>query len=146
MDCSRFPALVYLLVLHLAHLPLPCCDGDNLVGASSAGRTCEVSLAVSDAGWDVDFVLLGLDPPDDTDEEPFDSTPESPELPFLIRASIPNELRANTAVASATDLPAVETRAILDAAVRSASWVGFSSDGGFFAPGSLRVMIGVATC
>ena len=64
----RSRLLVWAVVLHLAHVPVPVCDGDDETHA--AGRPAR-------ALWDVDLLLLGADPPDDTDSGPLDETPEN---------------------------------------------------------------------
>jgi hypothetical protein len=59
-----------LLASHL-HLPVPVWDGDD-VARRGPDRACPAEASANE----VDFVLLGLDPPEDPDEGPLDATPD----------------------------------------------------------------------
>lgn len=54
------------------HVPFPVFDGDNLKSGQSRPA---VTTYVSDV-YDVDFILLGCNPPDDSDDGPVDDDPE----------------------------------------------------------------------
>lgn len=54
------------------HLPMPIGDGDDLKSGQSRTVT-----ATQRPGWDIDFILLGCDPPDDCDDGPIDDDPEN---------------------------------------------------------------------
>lgn len=77
----RFRLLVLVLALHLAHVPVPMWGaGDALEACSSstvAGRIAGLCC------WDLDLLLLGIDPPENLDEGPIDSDPESPRAEFF---------------------------------------------------------------
>jgi hypothetical protein len=55
------------------HVPFPVFDGDNL----RSGESRPFTATSTDDAYDVDFVLLGCDPPDDSDDGPFDDDPEN---------------------------------------------------------------------
>lgn len=60
------------MVATIMHVPFPVFDGDNL----KSGQTRSVlTTHVSDI-YDVDFILLGCNPPDDSDDGPVDDDPE----------------------------------------------------------------------
>lgn len=64
--------LVLWTVAAAVHLPMPVGDGDDLKsGESLFARAAPASC------WDIDFILLGCDPPDDCDDGPVDDDPES---------------------------------------------------------------------
>ena len=69
------------------HLPVPVGDGDNLKSGESL-----LARAAHSSCWDVDFILLGCDPPDDCDDGPVDDDPESssgsPLRSYLVHASV----------------------------------------------------------
>ena len=54
------------------HVPFPVFDGDNL---KSGQNRSVLTTYVSDF-YDVDFILLGCNPPDDSDDGPMDDDPE----------------------------------------------------------------------
>ena len=54
------------------HAPFPVFDGDNL----RSGETPLYPAASTFDAFDVDFVLLGCDLPDDSDDGPIDDDPE----------------------------------------------------------------------
>ena len=65
--------MVAYLVASTVHAPIPVFDGDNL----KSGETQSASLTTSSGdGFDMDFILLGCDPPDDSDDGPVDDDPE----------------------------------------------------------------------
>ena len=55
------------------HLPIPVFDGDNL----KSGEACPATAISQVDAYDVDFILLGCDLPDDTDDGPVDDDPEN---------------------------------------------------------------------
>ncbi|HAH48766.1 hypothetical protein [Gimesia sp.] len=61
------------MVATAVHAPFPVCDGDNL----ASGQTVSLHIAVLDQSFDLDFVLLGCDLPDDFDDGPLDIDPEN---------------------------------------------------------------------
>tara|TARA_R110002095_G_scaffold30689_4_gene29805 strand:- start:3090 stop:3494 length:405 start_codon:yes stop_codon:yes gene_type:complete len=61
------------MVATAVHAPFPVCDGDNL----ASGQTVSLHFAVLDQSFDLDFVLLGCDLPDDFDDGPLDIDPEN---------------------------------------------------------------------
>lgn len=65
--------LVWVLVMHCAHMPVPCSDGAESVTGEPRVEPTEL---------DIDVVLLGTDLPDDVDEGPIDDTPERFPTPF----------------------------------------------------------------
>jgi len=70
---SHFDWMIVLwMVANTLHLPVPVVDGDNLKSGAA-----HQPVAVDRPFFDVDFVLLGCDPPDDTDDGPMDDDPES---------------------------------------------------------------------
>jgi hypothetical protein len=76
----RFRLLVLVLAMHLAHVPVPMWDaGDGLDRCSS---TCIRGVAAL-CCWDLDLLLLGIDPPENLDDGPVDSEPESPQAEFV---------------------------------------------------------------
>lgn len=64
--------LVTYMVATTMHLPIPVFDGDNL----KSGEAHSAAALSTDDDYDVDFVLLGCDPPDDSDDGPVDDDPE----------------------------------------------------------------------
>ncbi|MBN2128098.1 MAG: hypothetical protein JW741_01325 [Sedimentisphaerales bacterium] len=65
--------LAWVLVLHCAHMPVPCSDGAE----QTAGEQ-----RVEEEEADIDFILLGTDLPDDVDDGPIDDDPERCPTPF----------------------------------------------------------------
>ena len=72
----HFRPLVLALAMHLAHVPVPIWDGGD--GLERCGRG-----AVALCCWDLDPLLLGIDPPENLDEGPVDSDPETPQAEFV---------------------------------------------------------------
>jgi len=65
--------IVTYMVANIMHIPFPVFDGDNLKSGESRH-----SVATSPADkYDVDFIFLGCDPPDDSDDGPVDDDPEN---------------------------------------------------------------------
>ncbi|MAT15940.1 MAG: hypothetical protein CMJ46_11805 [Planctomyces sp.] len=60
------------MVLTTMHAPFPVLDGDNL----RSGETRPHPPVTYSDWFDVDFVLLGCDLPDDSDDGPVDDDPE----------------------------------------------------------------------
>lgn len=59
--------VAWILIFHCAHIPIPVTDGVE---------PTFVSGCLSEERFDIDFVLLGVDPPDDVDDGPIDDDPE----------------------------------------------------------------------
>ena len=71
--------IVFFMMATVGHLPLPLCDGANLGSESRAGvRPAHCSSSWSQ--FDIDFVFLGCDAPDDMDDGPIDDDPEGGSL------------------------------------------------------------------
>ena len=107
MKCGRAQSriLALLLILNLVHAPFPICDGDDALLSDGVRSLCEhqqanttfaePSIELERPDWDldippigdVDFIFLGLDPPEDPDEGPFDSTPESERTSYFPSSS-----------------------------------------------------------
>jgi hypothetical protein len=64
--------LIIWMVATIGHAPFPVWDGDNL----TSGEIASIHLAVLDHSFDLDFILLGCDLPDDYDDGPLDDDPE----------------------------------------------------------------------
>lgn len=86
---TKSPLLISVLILHLAHAPMPWCDLDQPASLSACAgkddRSGSARLTDDSArkrNWHLDFVLLGLDPPENPGESPVDTDPEMPELAF----------------------------------------------------------------
>jgi hypothetical protein len=84
---TKSPLLIGVVILHLAHAPMPWCDlhqpASLSIGAATDDGSGSARLTDDDArkrGWHLDFVLLGLDPPEDPGQSPVDTDPEIPEL------------------------------------------------------------------
>ncbi|PQO46696.1 hypothetical protein [Blastopirellula marina] len=60
------------VVAAIMHVPVPVLDGDNLRSGEIASATA--SSTADD--YDVDFILLGCDLPDDSDDGPVDDDPD----------------------------------------------------------------------
>ncbi|QDU36705.1 hypothetical protein Mal4_09940 [Maioricimonas rarisocia] len=73
MDRIAHNLVTLWMVATTAHLPFPVCDGDDT--GSIAGP--HASVAGPADRFDIDFVLLGCDAPDDPDDGPVDHDPES---------------------------------------------------------------------
>lgn len=71
MNWLRKIAIIWM-VATTVHAPFPVCDGDNL----PSGQTASLRFAVLDHSFDLDFILLGCDLPDDYDDGPLDVDPE----------------------------------------------------------------------
>lgn len=85
----RLRMLVWAMALHLAHAPIPVWDGNDTAGM--AGTIVSVAEPESERHrgplrwftsplWDVDILLLGIDPPADADSGPLDD-PRHPRGP-----------------------------------------------------------------
>jgi hypothetical protein len=92
---SKSRLLICVLVLHVAHAPVPWCDGDDVVRCAveryaGPGRSPAGDRDVQSAGewdWDIDVVLLGVSPPWDTDQGPLDPERlfvEGLETPYIV--------------------------------------------------------------
>jgi hypothetical protein len=82
--CFHSPKLVYLLILHIVHMPLPWWDGDVLehqqvVQASTNDEAEQGQIVVTRYTLDIDVILLGLHPPDDLDDGPLSNRHHHPE-------------------------------------------------------------------
>lgn len=64
--------IVAYVVATTMHVPFPVFDGDNL----RSGETHSATAKSTTDAYDVDFILLGCDPPDDSDDGPVDDDPE----------------------------------------------------------------------
>lgn len=64
--------VVTYMVATTLHVPFPVFDGDNL----KSGETRLTTLISTNDAYDLDFILLGCDPPDDSDDGPIDDDPE----------------------------------------------------------------------
>ena len=73
MDRIVHKLVTLWMVATTAHLPCPVCDGDDT--GSRANPTAAPTRQVS--GFDIDFVLLGCDAPDDPDDGPLDDDPDT---------------------------------------------------------------------
>lgn len=80
------------MVATTAHLPFPVCDGDALGGAPQSTYTSAVPAR---GLFDIDFVLLGCDLPDDFDDGPFDDDPDDGNI---VSGPFPTYLRSRTEV------------------------------------------------
>lgn len=60
------------MVAAIMHVPFPVFDGDNL----KSGQTRSATTTYVSDYYDVDFILLGCNPPDDSDDGPVDNDPE----------------------------------------------------------------------
>lgn len=76
---SRFRLLVFVLTLHLAHVPIPVCDGGDGIALGPVYEHGPEWASPPEQRWDIDLLLLGVDPPEDSDEGPIDSRPENPD-------------------------------------------------------------------
>lgn len=65
--------VIIWMVATAVHAPFPVCDGDNL----ASGQPVSLHFAVLDHSFDLDFILLGCDLPDDFDDGPLDIDPEN---------------------------------------------------------------------
>lgn len=63
--------VVAYVVAAIMHVPVPVLDGDNL----RSGEIASAAATTADE-YDVDFILLGCDPPDDSDDGPVDDDPD----------------------------------------------------------------------
>lgn len=67
----------WVLILHLIHAPVPCWDDPGAPATDRFGDAPRPQTAPSENfRWDVDVLLLGVDPPEDSDRGPFDGEPE----------------------------------------------------------------------
>ncbi|QDU78519.1 hypothetical protein Pla110_02230 [Polystyrenella longa] len=85
--------IVAYLVATTMHVPFPVFDGDNL---RSGEVRSHQSVSYSDR-FDVDFILLGYDLPDDSDDGPVDDDPEDGShsalgLPFSVTRTFSNSV------------------------------------------------------
>ena len=64
------------MVATTMHLPFPVFDGDNL----RSGELSSNHEQSTNDTYDVDFIFLGCDPPDDSDDGPIDDDPENGSL------------------------------------------------------------------
>jgi hypothetical protein len=71
MNWLRNFAMIWM-VATTVHAPFPVCDGDNL----ASGQTASLHFEVLNHSFDLDFILLGCDLPDDYDDGPLDVDPE----------------------------------------------------------------------
>ncbi len=65
--------VVIWLIGTTAHVPFPVCDVD----LAASGQLTSLQFIVGDLAFDLDFVLLGADLPDDYDDGPLDIDPET---------------------------------------------------------------------
>lgn len=77
------PKLIYLLVLHIVHMPLPWWDGGlnehHQVVAAENDEQGQGQIVVTTYTPDIDVILLGLNPPDDLDDGPLSNRHNHPE-------------------------------------------------------------------
>ncbi|MEW4528301.1 hypothetical protein [Maioricimonas sp. JC845] len=73
MDRIARKLVTLWMVATTAHLPFPVCDGDD-TGSLADPTASATTLADR---FDIDFVLLGCDAPDDPDDGPVDDDPDS---------------------------------------------------------------------
>ena len=64
--------IVTCMIAIVMHAPIPVFDGDTLRSGE-----LPVNQVTSSNSCDVDFILLGCDPPDDSDDGPIDDDPEN---------------------------------------------------------------------
>ncbi len=69
----RHTIIVTYMVAATMHVPFPVFDGDNL----KSGETHSTTATSTNDDYDVDFIFLGCDPPDDPDDGPVDDDPEN---------------------------------------------------------------------
>ncbi|WP_296454312.1 hypothetical protein [Rubinisphaera sp.] len=65
--------IVTYMVAATMHVPFPVFDGDNL----KSGEIHPTAAAADNDDNEVDFIFLGCDPPDDSDDGPVDDDPEN---------------------------------------------------------------------
>lgn len=70
--CWIHRIIVAYMVATTMHVPCPVFDGDNL----KSGEAQPTNTTVANDTYDVDFILLGCDPPDDSDDGPVDDDRE----------------------------------------------------------------------
>lgn len=75
----HFRLLVLVLTMHLAHVPVPMWDAGDGLERSCSPNVCGRIVGLR---WDLDPLLLGIDPPENLDEGPVDSDPEIPQAEF----------------------------------------------------------------
>lgn len=77
--------IVAWMIATTLHAPFPVCDGDTL------GSNDSTKAHVQDDSRliDIDFVLLGCDPPDDPDDGPIDPYPEDGSTAFGFQCTRP---------------------------------------------------------
>jgi len=94
--------LVWVLILHCAHMPFPSSDGAE----QAAGER-----RVEKGALDIDFILLGTDLPNEVDEGPIDDDPEHRPTPFgdcfLIAEADPSDSDSDRLRPSGTCIPQI---------------------------------------
>jgi hypothetical protein len=94
-----------VLILHLAHAPIPFSDGVEHEPHKSVSQPA--------GRWDVDFILLGTDPPDDVDDGPVDDDPETCYDSFGLCYILPGKGPAKARPGLAPSLGIIETDCVL---------------------------------
>lgn len=79
---SPFRLLVFVLTLHLAHVPVPVWDAGDAVHPGAVAP-----LVPPEPCWDVDLLLLGVDPPENSDDGPIDSQPENSDAHLYVSSA-----------------------------------------------------------
>lgn len=82
--------VVIWLIGTTAHAPFPVFDGD----VATSSQLASLQFVVGDRAFDLDFVLLGSDLPDDYDDGPLDIDPETGSV-FGVGVPISNISNAN---------------------------------------------------
>ena len=97
--------LVLWMTAAAVHLPMPVGDGDDLKSGEAVTASAPQTVC-----WDIDFILLGCDPPDDCDDGPVDDDPEngsgSPLGSYLVHIQSKAPDVSNTASAAPLELGA----------------------------------------